>query len=137
MKRSLTVLMLILLLVSIRPDARRVQPIQGNGDSTRRNRGLLARPVAGHYGTVCLCCLVVRGDLDVYEVHNNGAWYNFGCLFGLACFFGSGGNRASWRWCSVGRSVSVHTRRPDVLTMLQVFFSFELIPVSASKPQTG
>jgi hypothetical protein len=34
-----------------------------------------------------------RSDLNVYEVHNNGAWYNFGYLFGLACIFG-GGNRA-------------------------------------------
>ncbi|MGA2981790.1 MAG: hypothetical protein ABSD76_19520 [Terriglobales bacterium] len=28
-----------------------------------------------------------RRDLGIYEVHNNGAWYNFGYLFGLACFF--------------------------------------------------
>jgi hypothetical protein len=32
--------------------------------------------------------------LSIYEVHNNGDWYNFGYLFGLACFFGGGGNRA-------------------------------------------
>jgi hypothetical protein len=35
-----------------------------------------------------------KHDLTIYEVHNNGAWYNFGYLFGLACFFGGGGNRA-------------------------------------------
>ena len=29
-----------------------------------------------------------KGDLNVYEVQNNGSWYNFGYLFGLACFFG-------------------------------------------------
>ena len=40
---------------------------------------------------------LLKADLNVYEVHNNGAWYNFGYLFGLACFFGSGGNRASRR----------------------------------------
>jgi hypothetical protein len=33
-------------------------------------------------------------DLSIYEVHNNGAWYNFGYLFGLACFFRGGGSRA-------------------------------------------
>jgi len=38
-----------------------------------------------------------KADLNVYEVHNNGVWYNFGYLFGLACFFGGGGNRASRR----------------------------------------
>jgi hypothetical protein len=34
-----------------------------------------------------------KSDLNIYEVHNNGAWYNFGYLFGLACFFGGSGNR--------------------------------------------
>jgi len=38
-----------------------------------------------------------RRDLSIYEIHNNGAWYNFGYLFGLACFFG-GGKRAGRRW---------------------------------------
>jgi len=32
--------------------------------------------------------------LNIYEVHNNGAWYNCGYLFGLACFFGGGGHKA-------------------------------------------
>src|SRR5262249_16472141 len=26
-----------------------------------------------------------KNNLGIYEVHNNGAWYNFGYLFGLAC----------------------------------------------------
>ncbi|MFZ1134203.1 MAG: hypothetical protein WAN69_04620 [Candidatus Korobacteraceae bacterium] len=40
--------------------------------------------------------LFVR-DLNIYEVHNNGAWYNFGYLFGLMCFFGGGGRKAGKR----------------------------------------
>ena len=36
-------------------------------------------------------------DLNIYEVHNNGARYNFGFLFGLMCFFGSGGHTAGRR----------------------------------------
>lgn len=38
-----------------------------------------------------------KSNLNIYEVHNNGAWYNFGYLFGLACFFGGSGNRAHRR----------------------------------------
>ncbi len=38
-----------------------------------------------------------RSDLGIYEVHNNGGWYNFGYLFGLACFFGGGGHGAARR----------------------------------------
>src|SRR5262249_25846301 len=42
-----------------------------------------------------------KGDLSIYEVHNNGAWYNFGYLFGLACFFGGNGKQAAGRCAMV------------------------------------
>lgn len=29
--------------------------------------------------------------VQVYEVHNNGGWYNFGFLLGASAFFGGGG----------------------------------------------
>lgn len=38
-----------------------------------------------------------KSNLNIYEVHNNGAWYNFGYLFGVACFFGGSGNRSARR----------------------------------------
>ncbi len=34
-----------------------------------------------------------KSNFSIYEVHNNGAPYNFGYLFGLACFFGATGRR--------------------------------------------
>jgi hypothetical protein len=37
-----------------------------------------------------------KSGLNIYEVHNSGAWYNFGYLFGLMCFFG-GGNHSRRR----------------------------------------
>jgi hypothetical protein len=33
-------------------------------------------------------------NVNIYEVHNNGNWYNFGFMFGLSVVFGSG-SRAS------------------------------------------
>lgn len=38
-----------------------------------------------------------KDNVSIYEAHNNGAWYNLGYLFGLACFFGGGGNKAARR----------------------------------------
>ncbi len=29
--------------------------------------------------------------VEMYEVHNNGGWYNFGFLFGMMIVFGGGG----------------------------------------------
>jgi hypothetical protein len=33
--------------------------------------------------------------VHMYEIHNNGGWYNFGFLLGLCIIFGSGGGGAA------------------------------------------
>jgi hypothetical protein len=35
--------------------------------------------------------------VHIYEVHNNGAWYNLGYLFGLSMILGGGGGGAARR----------------------------------------
>ncbi len=35
-----------------------------------------------------------RDSVSVYEVHNNGGWYNFGFLLGAAIVLGGGGSAA-------------------------------------------
>ena len=35
--------------------------------------------------------------VDMYEVHNNGGWYNVGFLFGMMMIFGGGGGGAARR----------------------------------------
>ena len=37
-----------------------------------------------------------KSNLNIHEIHNNGAWHNLGLLFGLACFSG-GGNQTARR----------------------------------------
>src|SRR5450755_2403414 len=44
-----------------------------------------------------LVASLFKSGLNIYEVHNNGSWYNFGYVFGLACFFGGSGNRSRRR----------------------------------------
>jgi hypothetical protein len=41
-------------------------------------------------------------NVQMYEVHNNGNWYNFGFLVGVIVIFGSGGSGA--RGASTRRS---------------------------------
>jgi hypothetical protein len=36
-------------------------------------------------------------NLHMYEVHNNGGWYNFGFLLGVSIIFGGGGGGAGCR----------------------------------------
>jgi hypothetical protein len=33
-------------------------------------------------------------NVDIYEVHNSGGWYNFGFLLGVMIFFGGGSGGA-------------------------------------------
>jgi hypothetical protein len=33
-------------------------------------------------------------NVQIYEVHNNGGWYNFGFIFGLMIIFGGGAGGA-------------------------------------------
>jgi hypothetical protein len=34
-----------------------------------------------------------KDNVSIYEVHNNGGWYNFGFLLGVAIIFGGGGSQ--------------------------------------------
>jgi hypothetical protein len=36
-------------------------------------------------------------SIHMYEVHNNGGWYNFGFLFGLSIIFGGSGRGSARR----------------------------------------
>ena len=36
-----------------------------------------------------------KSNLNIYEAHNDGSWYDLGYLLGLACFFGGSGKQAA------------------------------------------
>lgn len=40
---------------------------------------------------------LLPSDVHMYEVHNNGGWYNFGYLIGLSIILGGGGGGAGRR----------------------------------------
>jgi hypothetical protein len=97
MKSSLTLLVLLLLLLNI---------LAGCASGSNQSKGTPERDVVagfwlgvwqGFIAPFVFVASLFKSNLNIYEVHNNGAWYNFGYLFGLACFFGGGGNRAARR----------------------------------------
>jgi hypothetical protein len=98
MRSSLTLLVLSLVLLSI---------LAGCAAGPDRFRGVPNEHavVAGFWlglwqGFIAPFVFLVslfKSTVNIYEVHNNGAWYNFGYLFGLACFFGGGGKQAARR----------------------------------------
>lgn len=98
MKPFLTLLVVVLLLVGVLAGcAPGPNPFKG---MTREHDGVAGFWLGLWQGFIAPFVFVAslfKNDLNIYEVHNNGAWYSFGYLFGLACFFGGGGNRSRRR----------------------------------------
>lgn len=100
MKTSLTVLVLVLILLStLAGCAPGPYPSGKMANEPGEFAGFWLGLWQGFIAPVVFVVSLFKGDLNIYEVHNNGSWYNFGYLFGLACFFRGGGNRTSRR-CS-------------------------------------
>jgi hypothetical protein len=98
MKSSLVLLAIVLLLLNI---------LAGCAPGPNQSKGMASEHgvVAGFWfglwqGFIAPFVFVAslfKSNLNIYEVHNNGTWYNFGYLFGIACFFGGGGSQAARR----------------------------------------
>ena len=96
MKPSLIVLVLLLLNILVGGCA--AGPNHSEGISTGHDvAGFWLGLWQGFITPFVFVASLFKSNLGIYEVHNNGAWYNFGYLFGLACFFGGGGNGAARR----------------------------------------
>lgn len=98
MKPCLTLLVVVLLSLSIlagcAPGPNQSKGTAGEHDGVA---GFWLGLWQGFSAPFVFVASLFKSDLNIYEVHNNGAWYNFGYLFGLLCFFGGGRNRAARR----------------------------------------
>ena len=95
MKPFLTLLVLVLLLLSILAGCA-PGPNQSKGTASEHDgvAGFWLGLWQGLIAPFVFVASLFKSDISIYEVHNNGGWYNLGYLFGLACLFG-GGNRAA------------------------------------------
>jgi hypothetical protein len=97
MKPSLTWILLVLLLLSVLAGcAPGANPSKGTPSEHDRLAGFWLGVWQGFIAPFVFVASLFKSNLGIYEVHNNGGWYNFGYLFGLACLFG-GGNRTARR----------------------------------------
>ena len=98
MKSSVALFVIVLLLVNILAGCA-PGPNVSKGTASEHNAvaGFWLGLWQGFIAPFVFVVSLFKNNLTIYEVHNNGAWYNFGYLFGLACFFGGGGNRTARR----------------------------------------
>ena len=95
MKSSLALFVLLLLVLTLLAGcAPSSNQFQGTPNNQGRVAGFWLGVWQGFIAPFVFVASLFKHDLGIYEVHNNGIWYNLGYLFGLACFFGGGGNRA-------------------------------------------
>jgi len=98
MKRSLVSLLSVLsLAVFLAGCAPSANQLLGTPDTHGVVAGFWLGLWHGFIAPFALVASLFKNNLGIYEVHNSGAWYNFGYLLGLACFFGGSGNRAASR----------------------------------------
>ncbi|HEY3409439.1 MAG TPA: hypothetical protein VGK53_14805 [Propionicimonas sp.] len=65
----------------------RSNPVQGSGEAAGFWLGLWH----GFISPIAFIVSLFNHQVGIYEVHNNGGWYNFGFVFGASLFFGGGG----------------------------------------------
>ena len=98
MKSSLTFVVLALLMLGVLAGcAPGPNQFQGTVAAQGRVAGFWLGVWQGFIAPFIFLASLFKNNLTIYEVHNKGAWYNLGYLFGLACFFGGGGRQASRR----------------------------------------
>lgn len=98
MKSSLSLLVVVLLVLNILAGcAPGSNPLTGTASERQVPVGFWIGLWQGFIAPFVFVASLFKSNFSIYEVHNNGAWYNFGYLFGLACFFGGGGNRSARR----------------------------------------
>jgi len=70
-------------------------PLQDTPDSSLNVAGFWRGWWQGLISPITFVISLFSEQVRVYEVHNNGGWYNFGFLLGVAAVFGGGGSAAS------------------------------------------
>jgi hypothetical protein len=105
MRSSLTLVVLVLLLLNILAGcAPGANPSTGTASEHGAVAGFWLGLWHGFIAPFVFVISLFKSNLSIYEVHNNGHWYNFGYLFGVACFFGGGRHQTARRNKSASKS---------------------------------
>jgi hypothetical protein len=92
MKAAKIVLTLALLLVILAGCA--PGPNELVGENTAKAAGFWLGLWHGFIAPVTFVISLFNRNVQMYEVHNTGAWYNLGFLLGMSIIFGGGGASA-------------------------------------------
>lgn len=97
MKKLFTLLMLILMLPVVSGCAAGPNAFEGSPNEEGEVAGFWQGLWQGFISPFTFLISLFSDTVHVYEVHNNGGWYNFGFLLGASIIFGGSGGGAARR----------------------------------------
>lgn len=95
MKKALIVVAVGVLLLTLASCAAGPNTLQGTPDPGGEVAGFWLGLWHGIIAPITFIISLFSDAVDMYDVHNNGGWYNFGFLLGVLIIFGGGGGGAS------------------------------------------
>ncbi len=98
MKKALTVVGLLLLVVFVMAGcAPGMNELVAPRTAATHTAGFWLGLWHGVIAPVTFIISLFTRNVEMYEVHNNGGWYNFGFILGISIIFGGGAGGASRR----------------------------------------
>jgi hypothetical protein len=94
LKNSLLIFIIIFLLLFFVSCTADRNPMVGTEDKEGGVSGFWAGLWHGIIAPVTFVISLFSDNISMYDVYNNGGWYNFGFLLGLAGFWGGSGGAA-------------------------------------------
>lgn len=97
MEKTRVLLLGLAILLILSACAPGVNQLAHTGDSHGVVAGFWKGLWNGFIAPVTFIISLFNSNVQMYEVHNNGGWYNFGFLLGMSCIFGGGAGGAASR----------------------------------------
>lgn len=97
MKKLLVFGLLVITLLTLTACAAGVNQLEGSEDPEGEVVGFWRGLWHGFISPLTFIISIFNQNVGIYEVHNNGTWYDFGFLLGASIIFGGGGTGAGRR----------------------------------------
>jgi hypothetical protein len=96
-KRLFLVSLAILVLLLLAGCAAGANPAVDVPDADGKSAGFWSGLWHGLISWITFIISLFSDNINVYEVHNSGNWYDFGFMLGICIIFGGGASGARWK----------------------------------------
>jgi len=91
--RPIVVLLILLFLICLAGCMAGTNQLRDTSNDNGNVAGFWRGLWQGLIAPIAFVVSLFKDNVSIYEVHNNGGWYNFGFLLGAGIVFGGGGSR--------------------------------------------